>query len=66
MAAITCGTQRPRGLSAVRHAVASTRRVLRSDSDAAITCPALLRQRAVPVYAAKTTGRTTPSRRASR
>ena len=37
-----------------------------SDSDAAMTSPALLRQRDVPVYAAKTTGRTTPSRRASR
>jgi hypothetical protein len=35
-------------------------------SEALITSPALLRQRETPVYAANTTGRTTPSRSASR
>ena len=66
IAAMTCGTHCPAGFSAVRQAVASVRFVLVSDRLAAITSPALLRQRDVPVYAAKTTGRTTRSRSASR
>ena len=49
IAAMTCGTHRPFGFSAVRQAVASVRFVPASDSDAAITSPALFRQREVPV-----------------
>ena len=49
IAAMTCGTHCPRGFSAVRHAVASVRLVFGSDSEAAMTSPALLRQRDVPV-----------------
>ncbi len=49
MAAMTCGTQRPFGLSAVRQAVVSVRRVDVSDSEAAMTSPALFRHRDVPV-----------------
>ena len=66
IAAITWGTHLPRGLSAVFHACDSVFFVDTSDSDAATTSPALLRQRDTPVYAANTTGRTTPSASASR
>ena len=45
MAAMTCGTQRPFGFSAVRHAVASVRFVPASVSEAAMTSPALFRHR---------------------
>ena len=66
MAAITCGTQPPAGLSAVRQAASSRARVASSPSAAASTSPAEFIQRLVPAYAAKTTGRTTPSASASR
>ncbi len=66
IAAMTCGTHSPPGSSAVFHAVASTLLVDSPVSEAETTSPALFRHRETPVYAAKTTGRTTPSRSASR
>lgn len=49
MAAITCGTQSPRGSRAVFQASDSTDLVVASVSEAATTSPAEFRQRETPV-----------------
>lgn len=57
----TFGIQSPRGSSAVRHACETASLVIGSPSRAAISSPALVRQRILPLYERKMTGRTTPS-----
>ena len=57
----TFGIHSPRGSSAVRHAWETASLVIGSPSRAAISSPALVRQRMFPLYERKMTGRTTPS-----
>ncbi len=61
----TAGIQSPFGSRVVRHARAVCSALNGSPRRAACSSPALSRQRASPEYAMKTTGRTTPSARAS-
>jgi hypothetical protein len=57
----TLGIHSPLASSAVRHAWAVASLVIGSPSFAAISSPALVRQRILPLYERKITGRTTPS-----
>ncbi len=57
----TAGIHSPRGSSAVRQAWLTASLVMGSPRRAAISSPALVRQRMLPLYDMKITGRTTPS-----
>ena len=57
----TLGIHSPVGESAVRHAWPMASLVIGSPSRAAISSPALVRQRMFPLYDRNITGRTTPS-----